>query len=156
MEALQKWRISKTVKVLASSLHQTANHQWTAMRRLLFSMVLARDPRHSWGTPSARYKDVRLRTSDSKALRSSSTKRLRVRWEGWTCECCRDCYNAFRDSIWYVHSTSLTDLFLTFGLMRGSVLSALRRLLWNAIQSSQWSSGAFRWSYSGWSRCITT
>ena len=58
---------------------------------------------HATGTPSAGCKDVRLRT-----------KRLGVRWEGWTCEFCRAWYNVFRDPIWYVH---LVTLLFSFSLM---------------------------------------
>ena len=59
----------------------------------------------------------------------------------------------YRTSIQY----PLTFLFvLTFALLGGSILSALRRQSWKAIESRHWSRGAFSWSYSGCFYCATT
>ena len=55
----------------------------------------------------------------------------------------------------YRTSIQQSPIFL-FRLLGGSVLSALRRRLYKAIESSHWSRGAVPWSYPRWFCCAAT
>ena len=139
--ALQKLRTSKTGQTLVSSFHPTANHPCAKEFTIRNCIGLG-----STLTPSPRCKDVRFRTKRREApwspkggvdlrVLQSLVHRQRVQ----------------RSDIVRPFNTLLLFLFvLTSQLLGGSVLSTLRRRLWNAIESSLLSKETFPWSYPGW------